>query len=65
MTGASGHRRVPIEFYENIDIPLLDIAQQNEVVAKAQEIEEKIAESQKLLEALQGKTADIINKYLQ
>ena len=65
MTGASGHRRVPIEFYENLDIPLLDIAQQNEVVAKAQEIEEKIAESQKLLESLQGKTADIINKYLQ
>ncbi len=65
MTGASGHRRVPIEFYENLDIPLLEISEQNKVVAKVEELEAKIADAEKQLEALQGKTAEILNKYLQ
>ncbi len=65
MTGASGHRRVPIEFYENLDVPLPNIAKQNEVVAKVNEFEAKIADAEKKLEHLQGKPAEIINEYLQ
>lgn len=65
MTGASGHRRVPIEFYENLDIPFLEINEQNEVIAKVEELEAKIADAEKRLEALQGKTAEILNKCLQ
>ena len=64
MTGASGHRRVPIEFYENLDIPFLEINEQNEVVAKVEELETQIADAEKQLETLQGKTAEILKGYL-
>lgn len=65
MTGASGHRRVPIEFYENLDIPLLKINEQTDIISKVEELETKIVDAKKHLEALQGKTTEIFNKYLQ
>jgi len=42
-----------------------DITIQNEVAAKVSELEFSIAEAEKQLEALQGKTAEVLNKYLQ
>ena len=64
MTGASGHRRVPISFYENIEIPKLTLKEQDEMIAKMEAIETQIHEAEERLEALTGKTADILNQYL-
>lgn len=65
MTGASGHRRVPIEFYENLEIPLPDSDKQNEIVARVKEIENQIAIQEEKLKLIQNKTTEILNKYLQ
>ena len=56
---ASIDRILGISFY----VPY--IKKQNEVVAKVIAIEAKIAEAKKQLEALQSKTAQVLNKYLQ
>ncbi len=46
MTGASGHRRVPIEFYENLQIPLPPIAIQNNIVQECKKIDNEIKKAQ-------------------
>lgn len=48
----------------NYRVPNIDIGQQNEVVAKVESIETQIREAEKKLEALTGKTAEILNQYL-
>jgi len=65
MTGASGHRRVPIEFYEDLEIPFLTIEEQSKIVKTVKEFESKIVEAEKKLEALKGKTGEILERYLR
>lgn len=65
MTGASGHRRVPISFYENLEIPILSITEQEGIVEKIKDLELKISEAEKKLEDLKGKTESIIQKFIQ
>lgn len=63
--GFSRTYRASIDRVQSISFYIPDIAKQNEVVAKVQEIEMKIADAEKHLESLQGKTPEILNKYLQ
>lgn len=54
MTGASGHRRVPIEFYEKLDIPLPPLDIQEQIVREIEAVEkreEKMKETKQLLYA--------------
>ena len=64
-THVMGTPKLALSRIENLMIPLISLTEQNEVVAKVEEFEAKIDDAEKQLEALQGKTADILNKYLQ
>ena len=50
MTGSSGHRRVPISFYEDLEISLPDLNEQQSIVNQINEIETQISELEKVLE---------------
>lgn len=63
--GFSRNYRASIDRIKGITFNVPDITKQNEVVAKVEELEAKIANAEKQLEALQGKTTEILNKYLQ
>lgn len=64
MTGASGHRRVPISFYENIQIPLPPLPMQEKIVAVIESIESKIAILSQNLSLLEDTKAENLQKYL-
>lgn len=63
--GFSRTYRASIDRIQSISFYVPDIAIQNEVVAKVQDIETKIAEAKLQLEKLQGRTTVILNQYLQ
>ena len=63
--GFSRTYRASIDRIQNISFYVPDIAIQNEVAVKVQDIETKIAEAEQQLAKLQGKTSEILNKYLQ
>lgn len=64
MTGSSGHRRVPISFYENLQIPLPPLEAQEKIVQAINSIEQKISSLQTELNSLNGKQKEILEKYL-
>ena len=64
MTGASGHRRVPITFYENLDIPLPSMDEQIEIVAEIERYEKNIFDAKNKMLKLETEKKDILNKYL-
>lgn len=65
MTGSSGHKRVPISFYENLQIALPDLSAQQKIITEIEAIEQKIAQ----LESQMAKTATqkkaVLAAYLQ
>ena len=63
--GFSRTYRASIDRIQSISFYVPDIAIQNEVVAKVQDIEKKIAEAKQQLEKLQGKTTVVLNQYWQ
>ncbi len=65
MTGASGHRRVPITFYENLDIPLPSIDKQKEIVAEIENYEKIILDTQIQINTLKNERRNILEKYLK
>lgn len=64
MTGASGHRRVPISFYENLQIPLPSLETQKQIVSKIEKLETNINEAKKIVESSKEKKEEILKKYL-
>lgn len=64
MTGASGHRRVPISFYENLQIPLPSIETQKEIVSKIEKLESIISDAKKIIDTAKDKKEEILKKYL-
>lgn len=64
MTGASGHRRVPITFYENLDIPLPSIETQQKIVAEIEKNEKNILDAQNKIDDLEKNKKNILSKYL-
>ncbi|MBR1858944.1 MAG: restriction endonuclease subunit S, partial [Selenomonadaceae bacterium] len=60
MTGASGHRRVPIEFYENMTIPVPPLDVQKQVINEFNDVEEKIRVEEDFLIVAE---ANIKNKF--
>ena len=63
--GFSRNYRASIDRVKGITFYVPDITKQNEVVERVEELEAKIADAEKQLKTLQGKTAEILNKYLQ
>lgn len=65
MTGASGHRRVPISFYEALTIPVPPLAEQQKIVAQISALEEKIAEAKRVIAECPQKKQAILDKFLK
>ncbi|QQD21114.1 N-6 DNA methylase [Oceanospirillaceae bacterium ASx5O] len=49
MTGSSGHRRVPISFYENLKIPIPPMDIQNQIVAECEAVDQEVEQARKEL----------------
>lgn len=64
MTGSSGHRRVPIEFYQQLLIPVLPLRDQQRVAAQIQQAEDQITQLDAQLSALKTEKDSILKKYL-
>lgn len=64
MTGASGHRRVPISFYEELRIPILPLDEQDKIVAEARRLQNEIIKAEEKISGLEEKKKAIIDSYL-
>lgn len=64
MTGASGHRRVPISFYENWTIPVPSIQEQKSIVAQITSYEAEIAKARTIMDTCQSRKQAVLDKYL-
>lgn len=65
MTGASGHRRVPISFYENIQIPIPSLAEQQRIVSEIESYESKIAAAKEVMASCAERKKKILEKWLR
>jgi len=65
MTGSSGHRRVPANFYENCQIPVPSISEQKKLVTKIENLELQITQAQKIIEQAPNKKQQILDNYLK
>lgn len=65
MTGSSGHRRVPIEFYEKLEIPLPTMEQQLEIVSQIEGYQLEINKAQAIIDSFNERKNSILNKYLK
>ena len=59
MTGASGHRRVPATFYEEMLIPVPPIPVQQQVIDECAKIDEEYNATRMSIETYRQKTADL------
>ncbi|EDO7694882.1 N-6 DNA methylase [Campylobacter coli] len=64
MTGASGHKRVPISFYENLTISLPPLEIQEKIVQNIELVEQQIDFLNLKLEFLEKEKEKILQKYL-
>jgi len=64
MTGTSGHRRVPIAFYENLEVPVPPLPEQQKIVSKIEKIEAQIAGLEQQLSEIPKGKENILKKYL-
>ena len=65
MTGASGHKRVPEQFYSNLDIIDIDIEKQREIVLQVEKIESEITTLENEIASAEERKQAILEKYLK
>ena len=59
MTGASGHRRVPAEFYEELSIPLPPIETQKQIISECSKIDEEFNTTRMSIETYRQKIEEL------
>ena len=64
MTGSSGHRRVPITFYESLQVPVPPLTEQEKIVQQIEALEMQIAQAQQVIDAAPQQKQAILQKYL-
>lgn len=64
FTGSSGHRRVPAAFYENLQIPVPSIAEQQIVITEIKNLEHIIYKNQIIIDTAPAQKQAILKKYL-
>ena len=64
MTGASGHRRVPISFYEDLVISLPSLTEQTQIITQIKSIQSQRAELQKTIDSVPALKKAILDKEL-
>lgn len=65
MTGASGHKRVPEQFYANLDIIDVDIDKQKEIVSQVEAMENEISALENKIAKIEEQKQEILHKYLK
>ena len=65
MTGASGHRRVPITFYYDIKIPLPSLSVQQQLVQQIELLEAQIATERITIENAPAQKQAVLKKWLE
>lgn len=65
MTGASGHRRVPISFYEDLLVPVPPISTQQHIVSEIEAYEVQIAKAKAVIDGSAARKQAILDKYLK
>ena len=64
MTGKSGHRRVPITFYQQLRIPLLPLNEQQTIINNVNQHESEINHLKERLHVLKTTKNTVLKKYL-
>lgn len=64
MTGSSGHRRVPITFYENMSIPNIPLAEQQSIMAKVAAYEAEIGRVTEVMQSCEARKKAVLESYL-
>ncbi len=64
MTGSSGHKRVPIIFYQQLSVPLPSLIEQGRIVEQISQCEEEVAYLKTQLEGISARKEAILEKYL-
>lgn len=64
MTGSSGHRRVPANYFANTKIPVPSIAEQKKLISAIEKQELKIKEAQQIIENVSDGKQAVMEKYL-
>lgn len=64
MTGSSGHRRVPIAFYEELSIPLLSIEEQQEIISEIASYESAIRDLEQEMKQFANRKKAVLRAYL-
>ncbi len=64
MTGASGHKRVPVTFYQQLQIPLPQLHEQQKIVEEIKAHEAEISQLNAQLNELKVEKETIIKRYL-
>lgn len=64
MTGSSGHRRVPITFYENMSIPNIPLAEQQSIMAEVATYEAEITKATEIMQSCEARKKAILESYL-
>lgn len=64
MTGSSGHRRVPISFYENLQIVVPDLPEQQKIIGEIEKLENQIAELEAQIEGVADMKKAVLKAFL-
>lgn len=64
MTGTSGHRRVPISFYQQLRIPLPSVVEQHRIIDEVELHKSEIAQLKKRLKELKATKGIFLKNYL-
>ncbi len=64
MTGSSGHRRVPVGFYESLRLPVPPLAAQKKLVAAIEKLEDRIIAARQVIAEAAARKQEIMKRYL-
>lgn len=64
MTGSSGHRRVPVQFYKTLQVIIPSLSEQRLIINEINELKNKIKENIVLMDSCANRKKDIIEKAL-
>lgn len=65
FTGSSGHRRVPIDFYKHLEIPVLALQDQQKMVEQIRKIDHQVVILKERMQECDANKQAILNKYLK
>lgn len=64
MTGASGHRRVPIGFYESLIVPLPEPTEQQKIITQIEQYEQEIQKAEMVMSGIAERKKAVLATYL-